>query len=98
MRWPLVRITWLDSTNAPSDWHSLMDWQGLGSLECVSVGYVIAEDKRSKTLASHLAYPDEPEDTRACGIMVIPKGAIISLEPLGATTSGRVSRNRAARS
>lgn len=74
MRWPLVRVTWIDSACPAADWHNIADWEGLGSLECLSVGFQIAEDDVTLTLAPHIGYPEEPDYAKACGIMVIPKG------------------------
>jgi len=37
-------------------------------------GWLVAEDKHSKTIAPHLAYPNEKENRKGCGIMVIPAG------------------------
>ena len=98
MPWPLVRITWLDSSS-PRGWRDLKDWAGLCSLECVSVGYLMAEDERSKTVVPHVAYPTEEENRQGSGIMVIPAGAIVSVETLTTSPScgveGRSSRSRA---
>jgi len=95
--WPLVRIIWLDSSS-PRGWHDLKEWRGVDSLECVSVGYLIAEDERSKTVAPHIAYPDEKENRQGSGIMVIPAGAIVSVEKLPTSPScgvgGRSSPSR----
>ena len=81
-RWPLVRIRWLDSTSPPAAWTSIADWKGIASLECISVGYIIAEDDKSKTIAPHLAYPDDDDQCQGNGIIVIPCGAILSIDPL----------------
>jgi hypothetical protein len=98
MRRPLVRVTWLDSASPSADWHSLSEWEGLGSLECVSVGYVIAEDDKAKTIAPHVAYPDEEANCKVCGIMIIPAGAILSIELLGVIPSARASARTSASS
>lgn len=63
-------------------WVKISAWEGVGSLECVSVGYLIADDQKSKTIAPHLAYPDDDEQCQGNGIIVIPTGAIVSLERL----------------
>jgi hypothetical protein len=90
--WPLVRVRWVDSTSPRMGWIKISAWESVGSLECVSVGYLIAEDERCKTIAPHLAYPDDSEQCQGNGIIVIPTGAIVSVEPLtGAAPSGRES-------
>lgn len=69
MRWPLVRVHWVDSTSPRMGWTNIATWEGVGSLECVSVGYLIAEDEKTKTIAPHLAYPDDDEQCQGNGIM-----------------------------
>lgn len=63
-------------------WISLAERAEIGSLECVSVGYVIAEDKKSKTIAPHLAYPDDDANVQGNGTIVIPRAAIIATDLL----------------
>ena len=78
----LVLVRWVDSTSPRMGWVHLSEWQGVGSLECVSAGYLVAEDDRSKTIAPHLAYPDDDDQCQANGVIVIPNGAIVSMERL----------------
>lgn len=60
----------------------MADWPGVGSLECESVGYLYAEDDRSKTVVPHFAFPDDDVNRQGGGIMVIPTGAVLSIERL----------------
>jgi hypothetical protein len=92
LNWPLVQIRWLDSSSPRTGWVRLNEWEGVGSLECVSVGYLIAEDKDSKTLAPHLAYPDDKDQCQGNGIIVIPCGAIVSVDPLSINEIGNGHR------
>jgi hypothetical protein len=62
---------------------------GVHSMECVSVGYLMAEDERSKTIVPHIAYPTEKENRQGSGIMVIPAGAIVSVERLSISSLRR---------
>jgi len=48
-------------------WVRIAEWEGVGSLECVSVDYLIAEDERSRTIAPHLAYPEDGISARVTG-------------------------------
>lgn len=82
LKWPLVRIRWLDSSSPRCGWIRLEDWEGVGSLECVSVGYLISERDGAKAIAPHLAYPDDSEQCQGNGIIVIPDGAVVSIEAL----------------
>ena len=63
-------------------WTGLKEWAGIGSLECISVGYLIDENNHTKTIVPHLAYPDDEDNCQGNGIMVIPTAAILSLEEL----------------
>jgi hypothetical protein len=85
----------LDSTTPPIAWTSIADWKGVSSLECISVGYLIAEDTISKTIVPHLAYPDDLEQCQGNEIIVIPQGAIISVERLSSVYETRASRREA---
>jgi hypothetical protein len=85
--WPIVAIRWLDSSSPRTGWTRLAEWNGVGSLECVSVGFLVAEDGISKTVSPHLAYPDDREACQGNGIIVIPVGAITSIETLATSSS-----------
>jgi hypothetical protein len=85
-KWPLVLVRWLDSAS-PRGWQPIGDWSGPGSLECVSVGFLFAENDQTKTIIPHFAYADDDVNRQGNGIMVIPCGAIVSIETLSLTSS-----------
>ena len=85
--WPLVLVRWVDSTAPRGCWIRLAEWEGPGSLDCVSVGYLIRDDGKSKSLAPHLAYPDDAEQCQGSGIIVIPVQAILACEILTVSSS-----------
>jgi hypothetical protein len=85
MKWPLVMVRWLDSCDIQG-WKRLNAWPGVPTLECVSVGYLVAEDETTKTIAPHVAYPGDDENSQGAGIMVIPARAIVSVTPLTASS------------
>lgn len=80
-RFPLVMIEWLDSCDI-AGWKRLDAWNGVHTLQCVSVGFLIGEDAQSKTVSPHLAYPDDVTNTSGSGIMIIPARAITRLTVL----------------
>ncbi len=80
MQWPLVLVRWLDSAAPDSNWISLRDYQGVASLECISVGYLVHEGDGRKTIAPHIAYPNDEEQRQGNGLTVIPDQAILSME------------------
>jgi len=72
----LVLVEWLDSRRGEG-------WVRLNELEssvtrCRSVGWIIAKDKQSVTLAGHLG--ENPD--QCCGDLTIPKRAICRMIPL----------------
>ena len=83
----LVMVRWLDSTSPKLGWIPLAEWDGVGSLECVSVGFVIERNERAITLAPHVAYPDDPEQRQGNGIITIPLPVIVSQTRLLITSS-----------
>lgn len=80
-KFDLFLIRWLDSCDIQG-WKRISDWRNVGTLECVSVGFLIAEDETTKTIAPHLAFPNDQDNTQGAGIMVIPARSIISMERL----------------
>jgi hypothetical protein len=80
-RWPLVLVRWLDSAS-PKGWQSLSAWPGIESLECVSVGFLYHDGEHTKTIVPHFAWPNDDANRSGNGVMVIPSGAIISMEHL----------------
>jgi hypothetical protein len=90
-KWPLVLVRWLDSST-PRGWHSLAEWPGIGSHECVSVGFLYAEDETSKTVIPHFAFPNDDMNRQGNRIMVISAGAVLSVERLVSSgCSGKAS-------
>jgi hypothetical protein len=68
-------IRWLDSVQPSSSWVRMDDIESLGVCECVSVGFVVAEDESAIMLAQSMA--DLADDNPQCGgRMQIPKCCI----------------------
>lgn len=72
----LVLVEWLDSRRGEG-WVRLDELDGKVT-ECRSVGWVIAKDAESLTLAGHLG--ENPD--QCCGDLTIPKRAIKHIIPL----------------
>ena len=74
----LVLVEWLDSRRGEG-WTRLDDLRDdLEATHCKSVGWIIARDSRSITLAGHVA--TKPE--QCCGDMTIPAKAILKISTL----------------
>jgi hypothetical protein len=72
----LVMVEWLDSRRGEG-WVRLDELDGTVT-NCRSVGWVLAKDKTSLTLAGHLGTnPDQ-----CCGDLTIPQRAILSIKSL----------------
>ena len=69
----LVLIEWLDS-HYVNGW-TLNDPNEQGLL-CRSVGWLVHDGEKAKTIASHLSDEYEPQ---RCGEMTIPSGAIVKI-------------------
>jgi hypothetical protein len=74
----LVLVEWLDSCRGEG-WVRLGDLNGTVT-KCRSVGWVVAKNESSMTLAGHLG--EDPE--QCCGDLTIPKCSIRSITPLRA--------------
>ncbi len=66
----LVQIDWIDSKGAEMRWEDWSDLEPLKPVLCRSVGYLLHDGKRYKTLAMAIS------DTQILGRMTIPASAI----------------------
>jgi len=85
IHYPLVLVTWVDSTTYPG-------WQGLDKAwtalpyEIQSTGFIIRNDDTFLTLAMSLSDHDTGE-MGALDTLVLPKGCVMRVEPLGLVSS-----------
>jgi hypothetical protein len=75
-RHKLVIVKWIDSRGASARWQFLEDKNEL-PVECISVGWIVKENKNYKTIVPHLSI--ESDLRQGCGDMVIPTRAIKSI-------------------
>jgi hypothetical protein len=73
----LVLIEWLDSRTPTSSWQFLDEVVLPEPCKCISVGFLLRENKTHKILAAHLN--DLCGDAQVMGVMTIPKCAIIKI-------------------
>jgi hypothetical protein len=85
MDWPLVKITWIDSCEPYTGWQHIASLKPPDSIQCISVGYLVDDGERTKTIAPHITHPVD-EHTQGCGIIVIPTKAVLLLERLAVTS------------
>ena len=78
MKWPLVEIRWVDSTGTHR-WTRLEEVLEQGVSECVSVGYLLRDDERQKTLCASVDLCVEHlPGSNVDGVMCIPTCAVVS--------------------
>ena len=78
----LIKVTWSDSAGATSNWQWSEDFK-LRPYKMVSVGFVWKETKKMIAIAPHIEdHSESGEIEQACGVMVIPKHAIIRIDKL----------------
>lgn len=79
----LVLIEWVDSVGCSGRWDFLADKKATTALVCRSVGWLIQDGKKRKTVVPHVTALDDPEiDPQGQGDMTIPTMAILSITDL----------------
>ena len=71
----LVLIEWDDSARPISQWQWVDDYQVPEIVQCISVGYLIAETKRALALAPNLG-DTTSERIQASGIIRVPRSSV----------------------
>lgn len=80
--YPLMLVEWEDSVRPISAWQWVEDYELPKIVSCLSVGYLIAKTDKAIALAPNLG-DFAQEKTQACGIIRIPRGAVIKTWKLG---------------
>lgn len=78
----LVQVEWEDSARPMPEWMHLSDAPKLEVIECVSVGWLIGENKRILMLAPNIGDRDNGNNAQACGFIRIPRKAILRITRL----------------
>lgn len=60
----------------------MRDWSHRGPLECVSVGFLFAQENGNVTLIPHLAYANDEDRRQGTGMMIIPETAVTRMDTL----------------
>ena len=80
--YPLVLVEWIDASRISDGWIDLKEVPAPEPHQCVSVGFLVSEDKRGKVVIPTFADVQHPENRQAYGGMLIPSAAIISVRQL----------------
>lgn len=80
---PLVLIEWEDSRQPAPSWRHLSDMrEEPDAVVCASVGWLLHDTKRVKTLAANMGGFSDPDDVQACGVITIPTRCVVKITKL----------------
>jgi hypothetical protein len=80
---PMVLIEWEDSTQAAPEWQWAKSLQTPPALRCTSIGFLVGNGKRQKSLAISVAN----DASQVSGIISIPTRCITGIRKLKATSA-----------
>jgi len=80
-KFKIVKVEWEDSSQPISAWQWVDDYQIPEAVRCISVGFLIADTKRSLAIAPNLG-DVEKDRVQASGIIRIPRSAIRNIAEL----------------
>lgn len=80
--YPLVLVEWIDSSRIFDGWIDLKDIAAPIPHKCVSVGFLVSENKSGKILVPTMADIEHPDNRHTYGGMLIPSATIISVRRL----------------
>ncbi|MDC1513902.1 hypothetical protein N8456_07400 [Porticoccaceae bacterium] len=71
-----ILVEWIDSARPISDWMFMEDMPRMEVIECVSVGWLVAETDKVLMLAPNLGDVETEGSAQASGFIRIPKSAV----------------------
>ena len=71
-----IYIKWIDSKSGPTEWEYLEDIETLNPIVCQSIGFLLEDNKKYKTLASTIS------ESQVWGRITIPSCSIINFQIL----------------
>lgn len=77
-KYPIVLIEWEDAATIKDNWHEVKTDIQCASL-CMSVGYMVAKNKKVITIYAHIALEDDWAQEAGKGNMIIPVKMIKSI-------------------
>lgn len=76
---PLVMIEWVDSAQPQSRWQFLEDLEAPDAINCVSVGWLVADGKTNKSVAPNMGNINSPDSMQVSGVITIPVRSIVKI-------------------
>lgn len=80
--YPLVMIEWVDASRLGNSWVDLSAVPAPYSHRCVTVGFLVGENKLGKILVPTITNLEYEDSKQTYGGMMIPRSAIISQKKL----------------
>lgn len=74
---PLVMIEWEDSAQPIPNWSYLASFEAPGTIRCVSVGWLIRDDRQMLALAPNMGAIDDENSVQVSGVIQIPTRCVI---------------------
>ena len=75
-------IEWVDSAQPQSCWKFLEDVGTPSSIRCVSVGWLVSDDKENKSVAPNMGGVNDPDSMQVSGVITIPVRSIVKITRL----------------
>lgn len=82
LRYKLVMIEWSDASRLSDGWMNVSEVPDAYLHKCVTVGFVISENKDGKILVPTIGDIEHPGNSHTYGGMLIPRKAILSEKTL----------------
>lgn len=79
---PLVMIEWEDSAQPIPSWRFLADFEAPGTIRCVSVGWMIRDDKQMKVVAPNMGGVNTSGSLQVSGMIQIPTSCVLQITHL----------------
>ena len=76
----LVKVEWVDSRQPTSGWEFLEDFEFVNSVKCVTVGYLIKDEKEQKVICQNIG--DYKKNMQVSGVITIPSSCISKITAL----------------
>lgn len=79
---PLVMIEWEDSAQPIPAWSYLASFEAPGTIRCVSVGWMIRDDKQMKVVAPNMGGVNTSGSLQVSGMIQIPTSCVLQITHL----------------
>ena len=78
----MILVEWIDASGIRDGWTDLNDVSEPDPHKCVSVGFLVRENKQGKIIAPTIADVEHPDNRHVYGGIMIPASAILSIREI----------------